>query len=96
LSGQDPAEDHDIVVDPPAGVLDGGGGSGSRRDTDARLDPGLFGSTAYEAEIGAIAAQQAKGRDDHGLAGAGLTGDDGESLGQLELGRVDHAERRES
>ena len=44
-------------------------------------------------EVGAVAAQQAEGGDDHRLAGAGLTGDDGESRAELELGGVDDAQR---
>ena len=56
--------------------------------TRARLRAGAHG-----AAVGAAAEQQAERGDDHGLAGAGLTGDHGQARAELEGRGVDHAER---
>ena len=95
LRRERPAQHHDAVVESAAGLGDRVGDAGAVGHGDARLHPRLVVAGADEPEVGAVAAQQAEGGDDHRLAGTGLTGDDGESLAQLELGGVDDAQRRQ-
>jgi hypothetical protein len=73
------------VVEPSAGFGDGVGDAGALGNRDARLHPGPAVAGADEAEVGPVAPQQAERGDHHGLPGAGLAGDDGESLAELEL-----------
>ena len=56
------------------------------------LDAGRAGAGAHRAGVGATAQQQAERGDQHGLAGAGLTGDHGQPVAELEHGLVDDAQ----
>ena len=65
---------------------------GQVADPDHALDPGGPGAGAHRAAVGAAAEQQSERGHDHGLAGAGLTGDHGQPGAELERRGVDHAE----
>ena len=95
LRRQRTRQHHDAVVEASAGLGDRVGDAGAVGHRDARLHARPVVAGADEAEVGAVAPQQAERGDDHRLAGTGLTGDDGESLAQLELGGVDDAQRRQ-
>src|SRR5690606_34741976 len=58
-----------------------------------RLDPCLVRPAPYQPQVGTFTAQQPQRRDDHGLAGPGLSGDDGETVTELQLGGLDDAQR---
>ena len=59
------------------------------------FDHGAAGIGAHPPSVGTPAEQQAEAGDNHGLAGAGLTGDDGESGAQGQGGVGYDAEARD-
>ena len=95
LRGERATQYDDALIETTAGVGDRVGDAGAVGNVDARLHARLVVTGADESQVGAVAAQQAEGGDDHRLAGTGLTGDDGESRAELELGGVDDAQRGE-
>ena len=66
-----------------------------RGHAHAGVHDGTGRAPADRARVGASTEQQAQGGDHHGLAGAGLTGDDGEAGVQVHGGLADHAEPRD-
>ncbi len=89
LGGDGTADQQGAVVEFGAG-LDGAQG---RRGVGGQFEPALdhrpAGAAAYQARVGAAAEQQAEAGHHHGLAGAGLAGDDGEPRCQFDHGVLD-------
>ena len=97
--GPRPTRRRDVPGDQQLAVLELGAGRDGRGQElgpvghgEAALDPGPLGAAADRLGIGPATEQQAEAGDHHGLAGAGLAGDDGEPGVQLERGLADHAE----
>ena len=92
--GRDVAgQHHPAVLDLSPGLLDGGREPGQVADPDHALHPRAAGAGADGPAVGAAAEEQAERGHDHGLAGTGLTGDDGQARAELEGRGVDDAER---
>ncbi len=92
LGGDVAGQDDAIVLDLAAGVLHRVGEVVRGRRPDDALDPGGSSAGAHRAAVGAATQDQAEGGDEHGLAGTGLTGDDGQSRAELEGRRIDDPE----
>ncbi len=85
-------EDEAALRDVSAGLL----GSAERRvsggELDHPLDHAAVGACAHQAGVAAATEQQAQAGDDHGLARAGLTGEDGQPGMERQHGLVDDPE----
>ena len=92
LGGDLPAEQQLAGLD-LAAVLVGDRGQRRASARDHALDAGGPGAGAHGAGVGATAQQQPERGHQHGLAGAGLAGDHGQPVAELEHRLVDHAER---
>ena len=91
--GRDVAgQHHPAVLDLSPDLLDGGREPGQVADPDHALHPRAAGPRADGPAVGAAAEEQAERGHDHGLAGPGLTGDDGEARAELQGRGVDDAE----
>ena len=77
---------------PPAAVDDRRPVAPSASTASRDLDDRPVTAGAHPGRVAATAGDQAERGDDHGLAGAGLTGDDGETGVRFEHGVVDDAE----
>ena len=102
LPGRRDAAAQDELPDALVGLVQHGPGVLGEGERGVRLgqaDAGVHDGTgrapADRARVGASAEQQAQGGDHHGLAGAGLAGDDGEAGVQVHGGLADHAEPRD-
>ena len=83
LGGDVAGQDDAVVLDLATGVLHRAGEVVGRRRPDDALDPGGPRAGAHRAAVGAATQDQAEGGDEHGLAGTGLTGDDGQARAEL-------------
>ena len=61
-------------------------------DTEDTVDAGGTGPHSHGARVGSPAHEESQSADQHGLAGAGLSGDDVESRAQFESGLGDDPE----
>ena len=83
---------HQAIADVGAGLGGPHGGGVVAGHVDDALDHGAACTGPHETGVGPRTEEQPQAGDDHGLAGAGLTGDDVEPGVQLEHGVVDDAE----
>ena len=91
--GADRAAEHDpVVLDLSPDLVDLGRHLRQPLEPYGPLDPGRPRPGADRAAVGPAAQEQPEGGDDHGLAGTGLTGDDGQPRPQLQRRGVDHPE----
>ena len=91
--GVDGAGDHDItLVDVPADVLDEFLDLGVVAGVEDTVDGGPVGAGAHPLGVRPRTGEQLQAGDHHGLAGAGLTGDHGEALGELGDGFLDDSQ----
>ena len=94
--GRDVAGQHDpVLLDLSPGLLDGVVEAGQAGRGHDPLDARAGGARAHCTGVGATAQQEPEGRDDHRLAGPGLTGDHGQAGPELERRGVDDAEGRD-
>ena len=56
---------------------------------EAQLNQGLGGAVAHGLGVGALAAGELESAEQGGLAGAGLSREDGEAAGELHAGLLD-------
>ena len=86
-------QDHPVVLDLAADLVDRLREARQALDPHHALDPGRAGAGADRAGVGPAAEEQPECGDDHGLAGPGLTGDHGQAGAELERRGLDHPER---
>ena len=90
LGGDLPAQQQLAGLDLTAVLL--GDLAEARVGTDDALDAGRTSAGAHRAGVGPAAQQEPERGDEHGLAGAGLAGDHGQPLAELEHGLLDDAQ----
>src|SRR5699024_4061267 len=88
---RDGTGDDGFVLDAAAGFLNAFAHGFGDTGEDA-FDLGLVRSPADDGGADLAAHEQCQGGDEHGLAGTGLTGDDGQAGVEFDLGLGDHSE----
>ena len=91
-----PAHDELAVVQGEPGVVEHGRHRTAGLDVEHRLDGGGLGVGADDVGLGASPPDQQDRVDEHGLAGAGLAGQDVEAGGEHCGHCVDHGEVADS